>query len=189
MKILSRLSRALRICFEWSLRGALGTICACTLLPSPDVSVKTLRSGSLAVDSTGVVFEVRPGIRGDSHPTLCMNLDTLYYVVLPRAEAFHSLPLTDTTVYARNAARQPIALRAVLESSNGEQVVSTGGGYSPGNGMDTPDNQRHLTGPGGVAVCLVWNSLRPAVRYGTVRLQSTRPVIVHDLSLHYLSRT
>ncbi|HKW10673.1 MAG TPA: hypothetical protein VJO33_09855 [Gemmatimonadaceae bacterium] len=162
------------------------------LLPSPDISVKTLRSGALAVDSAGVVFNLRAGVSDASHPSLCMILDTLHYVFHPRAEKFHPLQLTDTTVYPRDTGTQtttPIALRAVLEGRNGEHVVSSGGGYSPANGMETAYNRMHLLGEEGEAVCLDWNTLGPGVTYVKLRLRSTRPIVINELTWHYLSRT
>jgi hypothetical protein len=193
MRIFSRLSAVSRICFARFLRAALGCVgAACALLPSPDISVKTLRSGSVTVDSTGVVFNLGSGVTDASHPRLCMILDTLHYVFHPRAEKFHPLQLTDTTVYPRDAGTQttkPIALRAVLEGRNGERIDSSGGGYSPGNGMDTPYNRIHLLGEEGEEVCLHWNTLRPGVTYVRLRLRSTRPIVVHELTWHYSNRT
>jgi hypothetical protein len=193
MRAFSRLSAASRIGFARSLPATIGCIAAaCALLPNPDITVKTLRSGSVAVDSTGVVFNLRSGVTDASRPELCLILDTTHYVFHPRAEKFHPLQLTDTTVYPRNAGTQastPIALKAVLERRNGERVESNGGSYSPGNGMDTPYNQAHLLGEGGEGVCLNWNALRPGVTYVKLRFRSTRPIIVHELTWHYLTRT
>jgi len=162
------------------------------LLPSPEITVKTLRSGSLAVDSAGVVFNVRSAGTDASHPSLCMILDTLHYVFHPRPDKLHPLELTDTTVYPRDPGTQnttPIALRAVLEGTNGEFVVSSGGGYNPGIGMGTAYDRMHLLGQEGIVVCLDWNALRPGATYVKVRLQSTRPIVVNDLTWHYLTRT
>ena len=193
MMVFSRWSAVSRICFARFLPAAIGCVgAACAFGPAPDITVKTLRSGSVAVDSTGVVFNLRSGVTDAHHPELCMILDTLHYVFHPRAEKFHPLRLTDTTVYPRDTSTQattPIALRAVLEGRNGERVDSNGGGYSPNNGMDTPYNRLHLLGEGGEEVCLDWNALRPGVTYVKLRLLSTRPMVVHELTWHYLSRT
>jgi hypothetical protein len=193
MRVFSRLSAVNRICFARFLPAAIGCVgAACALLPTPDVTVKTLRSGPIAVDSTGVVFNLRSGVTDARHPELCLILDTLHYVFHPRAEKFHPLQLTDTTVYPRDAgthATTPIALKAVLEGRNGERVESSGGGYSPGNGMDTPYNRAHLLGEEGEVVCLGWNARRPGITYVKLRFRSTRPIVVHELTWHYLSRT
>ena len=193
MRGFSRLSAGSRVCPEWFVRAAVGCVsAACALLPSPDITVKTLRSGPLAVDSAGVVFNVRSAGTDASHPSLCMILDTLHYVFHPRPDKLHPLPLTDTTVYPRDADTQtatPIALRAVLEGTNGEFVVSSGGGYNPGIGMGTAYDRMHLLGQEGIVVCLDWNALRPGATYVKVRLQSTRPIVVNDLTWHYLTRT
>ena len=177
----------------WVLPAAIGCfVGACALLPSPDITVKSLQSGSVAVDSAGVVFNLRSGVTDATHPAVCMILDTLQYVFHPRAERSRPLPLTDTTVHSRDAGMQaatPIVLRAVLEGTNGERVESTGGRYGPGNGMDTPYNREHLLGEGGETICLDWNALRPGVTYVKLRLRSTRPIVVHELTWHYLSRT
>jgi hypothetical protein len=193
MRRLSRLSPATRIGLARFLCAPLGGVgTACALLPSPEITVTTLRSGSLAVDSTGVEFNLGSGVTDAAHPTLCMILDTLHYVFHPRGEKSHPLQLTDTTVYPRDAGTQaaaPIALSAVLEGRDGEHVGSSGGGYGPGNGMDTPYDRRHLLGEEGEAVCLSWNTLRPGVAYVTLRLRSTRRIVVNELTWHYLSRT
>jgi hypothetical protein len=193
MMVFSRLLAVSRICFPRFLPAAIGCVgAACALGPTPDITVKTLRPGSVAVDSTDVVFNLRPAVTDAHDPELCMILDTLHYVFHPRAERFHPLQLTDTTVYSRDAGTQaamPIALRAVLEGRNGERVESSGGGYSPGNGMDTPYNRARLLGEGGEEVCLDWNTLRPGVAYVKLRFRSTRPIVVHELTWHYVSRT
>jgi hypothetical protein len=193
MSVFSRLSALNRICFARLLPAAIGCIgAACALLPTPDVTVRTLQSGSVAVDSTGVVFNLSSGVTDARHPELCLILDTLDYVFHPRAEKFHPLQLTDTTVYPREPGMQaatPIALRAVLEGRNGERVESSGGGYSPGNGMDTPDDRVRLLGEAGEEVCLDWNALRPGVTYVKLRFRSARPIVVHELTWHYLGRT
>jgi hypothetical protein len=121
-----------------------------------------------------------------------MILDTLHYAFHPRGEKSRPLPLTDTTVYPRDAGTEtttPIALRAVLEGRDGERVDSSGGGYGPGNGMGTPYDRMHLLGEEGERVCLVWNTLRPGITYVKLRFRSTRPVVVHELTWHYFSRT
>jgi hypothetical protein len=188
----SGLSAGSRICLAWFLRAALGCVgAACALFPDPDITVKTLRSGSLAVDSAGVAFTLRSGVTDARQPGLCMILDTLHYVFRPHGDKLHPLTLTDTTVYPRQAGTQtitPIALSAVLEGSNGEFVVSSGGRYGPGNGMETPYNRTHLLDEEGMEVCLVWHTLRPGVTYVKLRLQSTRPIVVNELTWHYFSR-
>jgi hypothetical protein len=175
------------------LPAAIGCIgAACALLPTPNVTVKTLRSGSFTVDATGVVFDLRSGITEAKQPTVCMILDTLQYVFSPRAEHFHPLQLTDTTVYLRNNATRsttPIVFKAVLEARNGERVDSGSGEYVPGNGMDTPYNQAHLLDEAGEVVCFGWSALRPGVTYVKLRLLTSQPIVVHDLTWHYLTRT
>jgi hypothetical protein len=121
-----------------------------------------------------------------------MILDTLQYVFRPRAEQFHPLQLTDTTVYLRNSATHPttpIVLRAGLEARNGERVDSGNGEYVPGNGMDTPYNRAHVLDEGGEVVCLGWSALRPGVTYVKLRLRTSQRVVVHDLTWEYLTRT
>jgi hypothetical protein len=192
MKVFSRLSAVSRISFALFLPPAIGGgITACAILPSPDITVRTLQAGSVTVDSTGVAFNLRSAVTDANHPDLCMILDTLRYDFRPRAEKFHPLPLTDTTVYVRNASTldaAPIVLQGVLEGSGGEYVDSDGGGYSPATGMDTPFNRKHLLGEGGEVVCLDWSALRPGVTYTKLRLRSTRAIIVNELTWHYLSR-
>ena len=191
MRVSSKPSADARIRFVRFLQAAIGyTVSACGLLPEPDITVNTLRSGSITVDSMGVVFALRSGVTSVRDPKLCMILDTLHYVFRPRAEKFHPLRLTDTTVNSRNISIQdapPIALRAVLEGKKGDRVESSGGEYSPGNGMDTPYNRAHLLGEEGEVVCLGWNSLRPGVTYLKLRLRSTRPIVVHEPTWHYRS--
>jgi hypothetical protein len=137
------------------------------------------------------VFNVRSGGTDAAHPALCMILDTLHYVFHPPGDKLHPLQLADTTVYPRDAGTQnttPIALSAVLEGGNGEDVVSSGGRYGPGNGMETPYDRMHLLTEAGVQVCLFWNTLRPNVSYVKLRLRSTRPIVVNELTWHYLTR-
>lgn len=192
MRAFPRFSALSRMRFARLLLVAIGFVgTACSLLPTPDVTVKTLRSGSIAVDSTGVAFDLPSGV-ADPHPTLCMILDTLRYDFRPRAEKFHPLGLTDTTIYSRDAGAQitsPIALRGVLEGRNGERVESNSGGYGPGTGTDTPYNRAHLLDEGGEVVCLGWNLSGRVGTYPKLRLRSTRPIVVHDLSWHYFTGT
>ena len=192
MIVFSRWSAASRICFAQVLPAAIGCVgAACAMLPTPAYTVKTLRSGPTAVDSTSVVFNLHTGVTGERHPELCLILDTLRYVFHPRAPRFHPLPLTDTTVYPRSTGTQattPIALKAVLEGRNGERAEPSGGSYSPGNGMDTPYNRAHLLGEGGEQVCLNWNTLRPDVLDVKLRFGSTRPIVVHELTWQYSNR-
>src|SRR3982751_5964124 len=97
MRVFPRLSAVNGICFARFLPAAIGCVgAACAFLPTPDFTVKTLRSGPIAVDSTGVVFDLRSGVTDARHPELCLILDTLHYVFHPRAETFHPLQLTDT---------------------------------------------------------------------------------------------
>lgn len=150
---------------------------ACAILPRPDITVKTLASGSTVVDSSGLAFDLPAAAAAAQHPNVCLILDTLEYGFRPRAEPFHPLPLTDTTVYARHAVAQsatPVALRAVLEGKNGKRVDADWGGYVPGNGR-------------GVSVCLGWTALPGAVTYTRLRLSSTRPIVAHELTWHYFT--
>jgi hypothetical protein len=162
-------------------RAALGLLAsACALLPNPEVSVKTLRAGSFTLDSSVVSFDLRPGVTQAQYPEVCMSLDTLRYTFRPKAEQFHPLELTDTTIYARNDSTgdgRAIALTALLEAPNGDRVNSGRGDYAPGNGEE------------GEVVCLGFGALPPNVTYTKLRLRSTVPVVVKQITWHYFTRT
>ena len=170
----------------WAALGCGGT--ACATLPKAEVTVKTLKSGSTVVDSSGRAFDLPAAAAAAQHPNLCLTLDTLEYEFRPRAEPFHPLPLTDTTVYLRNAVAQnatPIVLKAVLVGERGKRVDGDWGSYVPNNGMDTPENRQRLMSEAGENVCLGWKAVPGGDRYTRLRLSSTRPIVVHDLTWHY----
>ena len=163
-----------RISLARFLLTAIGFIVStCISLPTL-MSVKTLRSSPVTLDSTGVVFALRSGVTDGNEPSVCLVLDSLRYTFRPEAKPFHPGMLTDTTVYPRNVTAPggtPIAFRAVLEGNNGERARFQPSGYG--------FNQNE-----GYELCLGAPELVPGVSYVRLRLRSTRPIIVERVTWH-----
>ncbi len=157
--------------FLTSVTSLVGSGC---LPPVPVTQTKYVTNQVIRVDSAGVGVELKEQLVPTGDTRLCLGIDTTAYIIKRNANDIHASVrprrITDTS-YAKTIDRLPahmdttaIVLRVWAEAGEGTQVELP------------PDG-----GSGAIWKCFSARALRSETAYQSVRIQSSKPLLVEGV--------